>query len=253
MAFQDTGVTLVGVSRPAPSVADSRALIFDESDDYVAITDHADITIPANTDFTVMMWIKATDVATGAEFKYFFSSGTLGADDSINLFLNEDTPFDLNARTVDGGGVDSNLVAATAIAEDEWLLLASVYDEATTTYRIVECDRAGSCTTTDSGTINYNSTLDSSVWDFGRRADNDPDRFFKGSLAYGSVCNQDYTNGALSSLASGTKANFESEVGNCSFFLNDIMDDDLGTNCGGSGCTVTQNGSPVIDEDGPFD
>ncbi len=251
LLFQQ-GVGFQGVSRVGDGV-DSRSLIFDETGDYIAITDHADITIPANTDFTSMVWVKPTDIATGGDFKYFFSTGNFDADDSINMYIDEDIDLDFKTTSQDGGGVNGGPVGGSNLSEDEWLLLAAVYDEGTTDYRVVECDRGGSCRTTGNETVNFNSVFDSSVWEFGRRADNDPNRYFKGSLAYGAVCNQGFTNAELSLLALGTRANFEAEVSNCSFFLNDIMDDDLGTNCGGSGCTVTQNGGPPIDEDGPFD
>ncbi len=232
---------------------DSRSLIFDEINDHVQITDHADLTIPANSDWTVMTWVKATDVATGTDFKYVFSTIQTG-DNKINLFIEEDTQFDLALSAQDGGSVSTGQFnTGTAVPEDEWILVAATYDEGTTTATVVQCDRSGSCQSQTSNT-NFNSSFDPADWDFGRRADGDVDRYFKGSMAYGALCHQEFTVAQIGVLAIGTKQNFEAEIGNCAFFLNDIMDDDLNTTgCGGSGCTVAQFGSPVIDEDGPFD
>lgn len=242
-------VTLTEVSAPASS----GSLNFDESDDYVEITDHTSFTLAGNSDRTFMVWMKVNSTTNGYT-KYFTSTGAWGGSGQYNgAYENDD---DLVSRLSDGTEICYMETDAGGSLEDAWYLVALVIDDSETDCSVYAC-ASGSCVQrTNDSSCDLTASMDPADWEWGRRADANADRYFVGQLAYGSFHSKAYTTAELEALSNGTQSNFESEADDAStlFFLNDEMDTDLcSTCCGGSGCTVTQYGSPTTNTDGPFD
>jgi len=239
--------------RPAAVGEESQSLNFNDTDTYIQLTDHADLDTTANADFTYMFWLKTA----GSNLGYLLSQGNFASTNTCSIAVEADNDAVFGCE--DGGTVDcTDLTGSTMTDIGSWNLVALAYDESDTSISLYGCNTAGSCTQWATvGTCDFNSAFQPADNEYGRRADGNADRYYNGQLAYGSFHDgKAYTTGELSSLASGTKANYESEAsdGSTVYFMDELLANDLKASCcGGSGVGITQNGSPTTNSDGPFD
>jgi Concanavalin A-like lectin/glucanases superfamily len=95
-----TGASLSSKGRHGP------AYHFDEVDDHIIVPDFS-----YGPYFTVCIWLKLDDNA-GSMYQYLFSHGTLGAQNSINMYIYEDGSIpaeNLRVRLLDSNDITNNL------------------------------------------------------------------------------------------------------------------------------------------------
>jgi hypothetical protein len=229
---------------------------FDGSDDYFDITDHASLSKGNGDDVMWITWVYITD-NSGTKCPLIFSTDTWQAYPSMNWGLCADSqanPNQLEAEISDNSTSCVILGTSSTVPEDEWAMLVMTYDDSTGDADLWSCSRGGTCTSQRSATCAGLGAVNEPEWYIGKDQGGDAAKWWQHETAYfvyyiGTIYNQTQ----LEALASGTQANFEAEASTATFMLDDDMATDLGSGCGGSGCTVTAYGSPSTSSRGPFD
>jgi hypothetical protein len=221
------------IQSPGGAADTSFSVDFDGSDDYFDITDHASLSKGNGDDVMWITWVYITD-NSGTKCPLIFSTDTWQAYPSMNWGLCADSQANP--------------------PEDEWAMLVMTYDDSTGDADLWSCSRGGTCTSQRSATCAGLGAVNEPEWYIGKDQGGDAAKWWQHETAYfvyyiGTIYNQTQ----LEALASGTQANFEAEASTATFMLDDDMATDLGSGCGGSGCTVTAYGSPSTSSRGPFD
>lgn len=184
---------------------------FDEVNDYVTMPDGDYMTLDLDTGFTMAWWMNLPD-RSGSGFQYFYSHGNFAWNNSINLYLNEEsasTPNVYNIGLWDNSGnfvtYDSGFRPFTenAIGSDynNWHHFAITY---TTTTAKLYHDGSLHETVVDVAT-NPSGTLDpyASIIYFGARTDLSSTRMFGGQLAEFAQWDRILSDDEIASLGKG--------------------------------------------------
>lgn len=151
---------------------------FDEVNDFVAIADHADLTLP-DADWAISLWVNSPD-NTGTLFQYILSWNTFGANPGINLWWHEASegdPNELQCVVRDAGGDNYDLLSTTAPFATGW--------------QHIVIQRSGTTGELYLNNIVLDTDIDATVdavdhsgtFELGRRSDGDADRHFGGAIA----------------------------------------------------------------------
>ena len=163
------------------------ARLFDELDDYLLITDHADLTLP-DGDWCVGIWTYVTDNA-GTAWQYLISSNLVPNNNNFQLFLQE-TNAEGNgdddhwcSYVRDGDGTLATLVSTLAPGADStWRLIIIQRDTSVSEIQMWFCVKGAAPSKEDSVADAGFAAMNGGDWNIGRRSDGSASRFY-GSIA----------------------------------------------------------------------
>lgn len=166
------------------------AISFDETNDYISVTDVAGLTFP-NGDWVIGFWIKVDD-NTGTLYQYLFSNRNLGGNGSLNIYLNEASEAtDANKwafRAVDDLATDTGSLESSAVGADgKWRLLIVQRRTAASEIQLWFCEPFLTATKEIAGADTSFTSINGLSWNVGRRHDGDVNRYY-GSLACEHFC-----------------------------------------------------------------
>ena len=213
------------------------ALLHDEVNDYVSYS-NANMGVASGADVTIGTFIKVPD-NSGSRFKYFISNGSFTGAGTFNAYISEgDQNSKINIAVEEG---------SMSVGPFNW-----------STEKCVIYQRSGGAWSVwvgDTGEVltNYpllssSSSLNSSGWETGRRADGNPDRHHGGNLSRFWKANRAVTQAEADDIASGTNP---ATVLGSDIVANYLFDEGAGdtVNDTESANTGTLNNFPIDDSE----
>jgi hypothetical protein len=160
------------------------AIQFDESNDYYSVSDAPELAL-ADGDWCIGIWTYVDDNA-GSNAQYLISINSLGANNSINLWLEEtgsgSSPGEWSVYGKDGDGTNTGtLRCGITGADSAWRLIIIQRKTADNEIQIWFCEKSGAASKVDSVADTDFDAVDGGDWNIGRRADGDADRFYGGA------------------------------------------------------------------------
>jgi hypothetical protein len=161
------------------------AIQFDESTDYYAIPDSADLTLPTS-DWCVGIWTFVSD-NTGTDFQYVISNGTFRGTDTFNLHIKEDSAPSSAGRweadVTDGSNNDSEIISSSSPgADSKWRLIVVQRRGVDSEMQMWFCEPGQTAVKQGSDILHPDTVDGSNDWNIGRRQDGSGTRYY-GSIA----------------------------------------------------------------------
>jgi len=158
------------------------AIQFDKIDDYYTIADAASLTLP-DGDWSIGIWTKVVD-NSGNTYGVLVSSNNFGANNSIQLYLNEADAGDANKWTLnieDGDGTNVAITSTDAPGGDSaWRLIVIQRDTTASEIQMWFCE-AGAAASKEAAAADTDfAAVDASDWCIASRNDQSATRFWGG-------------------------------------------------------------------------
>jgi hypothetical protein len=183
------------------------AILFDEVDDYYSIADAGELALQ-DGDWCIGIWSRVDD-NSGSNAQYLLSNNNLGANDSINLWLEESgsgsSPNEWSLYGEDSDGTNTGTLRCGATGADStWRLIIIQRRTADNEIQIWFCEQNGAASKVDSVADTNFDAVDGGDWNIARRVDGNADRYYGGTCCELFKGDFSLTQVQIESLAAGT-------------------------------------------------